>query len=272
MARKPAPGFITVTARSFESLAVDETVLTFPAPLAEHSQKPQAFEYWWKMLQFVFNLPNPATFPPLPVMLTGDDREALRRYIAAAEEMAESSLLPGDDAVTVHVADGGAGIEHVDTTFSSNEITRGFTTLFRQFDADEAASFNQAQRILRAANDHAADQHHAERLAQVTAWGRARARLRGENLKVRVGQKLRDQGRMPSGIPGEGEMSPETLISAYQYGDLIHWTDKRSIIEAVADDPFQQAWQRLAFLEAVTGPAHLYIGFSLVVRGALNLG
>lgn len=92
-----------------------------------------------------------------------------------------------------------------------------------------------------------------------------------DNDVAALGQKLRDQGRMPSGIPGEGGMSPETLISAYQYGDLIHWTDKRSVIDAVAGDPFQQAWQRLAFLEAVTGPAHLYIGFSLVVRAALNM-
>jgi len=152
----------------------------------------------------------------------------------------------------------------------SNEIARGFTTLFRQFDADEAASFNQVQRILRAASENASDEHQAERLEQLTAWGRARSRLRGENLKVRLGQKLRDQGRMTSGIPGEGGMSPVTLISVYQYGDLIHWTDKRSIIEAVASDPFQHAWQRLAFLEAVTGLAHLYIGFSLAVGAAVG--
>jgi hypothetical protein len=270
IARNPNPGAITVSGRSFEALAVDETVLAFPAPLAERGQKPESFEYWWKMLQFVADLPDPAAFPALPMPPVGQDLEALERYIAAAEEMAESSLLRGEDSATVHVADDGSGIDHIDTTFTSNEIARGFTTLFRQFDADEAASFNQVQRILRQASESAGDEYQAERLARLTAWGRARSTLRGENLKVRVGQKLREQGRMPSGIPGEGGMSPVTLISVYQYGDLIHWTDKRSVIEAAAADPFQHAWQRLAFLEAVTGLAHLYIGFSLAVRAAVG--
>ena len=65
-------------------------------------------------------------------------------------------------------------------------------------------------------------------------------------------------------------MSPETLISTFQYGDLIHWTDKRSVIEAADSDPFQRALLRMDFLEAATGLTHVYLGFSLVVRAALN--
>ena len=45
IARNPNPGVITVSGRSFEALAVDETVLAFPAPLAERGQKPEAFEW-----------------------------------------------------------------------------------------------------------------------------------------------------------------------------------------------------------------------------------
>lgn len=29
---------------------------------------PAAFEFWWKMLQFVYELPDPASVPPLPIL------------------------------------------------------------------------------------------------------------------------------------------------------------------------------------------------------------
>jgi hypothetical protein len=263
-------GSIRVVARSFESLATDSTTLRFPAPLAERAANPAGFEFWWKMLEFVFELPDPARFPKLGMTPGGGDLAALRRYVTAAEEMAESDLLNAEDAFTVHVADGGAGIEHVDTTFTSNEVTRGFTTLFRQFDSgNEPASFLQAQRILREADLAAPDVRSSERLAQLKLWGRARGNLRAENLKVRVGQKLRAAGRWADGIPGEGTTSPETLISLYQYGELIHWRETGSILEPAAD-PFEYAMQRMAFLNAATGLTHVYLGFSLLVRAALG--
>ena len=269
MSSPPRPGTVQVVARSFESLATSATKLRFPAPLAELAANPAGFEFWWKMFEFVFQLPDPATFPALSAAPTGRDLAVLRRYIAGAREMAESALLSGDDAFTVHVADGGAGIERVDTTFTSKEITRGFTALFRQFDSpQEPAGFLQVQRVLREANTAADDAHAAARVTQLKAWGKARSYLRAENLKVRVGQKLRDQGQWPLPIPGEGTMSPETIISTYQYGDLIHWDDSKVLHEA-ATDPFEHAMQRMAFLEAATGLTHVYLGFSLVVQAAL---
>ncbi|HXC45276.1 MAG TPA: hypothetical protein VNU24_01615, partial [Solirubrobacteraceae bacterium] len=33
------------------------------------------------------------------------------------------------------------------------------------------------------------------------------------------------------------------LITGYQYGDLIHWGHGREIVDAVANDPFERAWQ-----------------------------
>jgi len=267
------PEFITVSGRSFEVLAVDDTVLRYPAPLRERAPNKEAFDFWWKMLEFVFALPDPSCFPALPTMPSGNDLAALARYVSAAEEMAESTVLSGKDAMTVHVADGGSGIERIETTFAPNESVRGFTTLFRQFDTNdggEAASFSQAQRILREANGAAGDEHVDMRSELLSIWGKARRSLRSYPLKVRVGQKLREEGRMPAGIPGEDRMSPETLVSAYQYGDLIHWTEQRSVIEAVADDPYLRASQRMDFLEAVTGPTHVYLGFSLLVRAALG--
>ena len=66
-------------------------------------------------------------------------------------------------------------------------------------------------------------------------------------------------------------MSPVQVISAYQYGDLIHWDDDSKLV-AVANDPLLHARRRIDFLEAVVGLAHVYLGFSLVVQAALGGG
>jgi hypothetical protein len=267
MARRDRDGYITLQAVSYETMALD-TRLSFQPPLADRSPRPDGFEFWWKLIQFVYDLPPPATFRGLPTPPGGTDLGALRRYVEAAEEMAGSALLGGGDRVTLR--EDPDGTPRVDTNFSTNEVTRGFTTLFRQFDSKkERASFLQAQRILRAANS-TTDDGTDDRTAQLQAWGKARGHLRGQNLRVRVGQKMREEDGFPDEIPGEAGLSPEQLISAYNYGDLIHWGDQAGVIQAAAGDPFHQALQRMAFLDAVAGLAHLYLGFSLVIRAALG--
>lgn len=266
-------GEIRVEARSFEWLATSTTKLRFPAPLASRAPDPDGFEFWWKMLEFVFALPAPETFPSLSKPPKQADSAILERFIHTAEELAESNLLSGRNEMTVNIADGGLG-ESVETQFATSEITRGFTTLFRQMHSSEKsdpARFVRVHEILKTTTDRANDDQTDERLEQLDAWKKARASLLQENLKVRVGQKLRAEGRMPNGIPGEGQMSPQTLISAYQYGDLIHWGHQRDKLEVVKDDPFEDAMQRMSFLDAAAGLSHLYMGFSLVVRSALAL-
>jgi len=265
-------GSIKVHARSYEWLATSSTTLRYPPPLADRAPNPPAFEFWWKMLEFVFALPNPTTFPPLATPPTARDAAVLSRYLKMADEMAESETLSSDAEVKVHIPDDGAqGVERLERNdFPSKESTRGFTTLFRQLDSHrEPAGFNKAQRALRHADAAAPDDRSDERLAQLSAWGKARGCLCGTNLKVLVGQRLRDQGRMPGAIPGEEGLSPQQLISAYQYGDLIHWSDDSKLV-AVASDPFLQEWQEMEFLVAVTGLIHLYLGFSLLVQAALS--
>jgi hypothetical protein len=264
------PRSIPVNARSFETLATDGATLRFPAPLAERGTNSAGFEFWWKMLDFVFELADPATFPPLPTPPAGRDAAILTRYTSAAEDMAESALLSADERFTVHIPDDDdkEGVERIETYFASNEVTRGFTTLFRQFDANkEPAGFSQVQRALRRADELAADEPSNERLSQLKVWGKACSRLHADSLKVLVGKKLRDQGRWPGKIPGETGPSPTRLISAYQYGDLIHWGDHAEFL-AIARDPFEQAYQRMAFLEAVVGLTHVYLGFSVLVKAA----
>jgi hypothetical protein len=65
-----------------------------------------------------------------------------------------------------------------------------------------------------------------------------------------------------------GNDHPPSYVSAYNYGELIHWERGRETLAAWQQDPFDEAHTRRAFLEAATGLAYVYIGFSEVVRTA----
>jgi hypothetical protein len=266
------PSHVPVDAQGFESSAIDTARFPFPPPLANRSSNPAGFAFWWSMLHFVFELPPPDTFPSFPAAaVRTNERRILDRYIRAAGELAESTILSGEDAVTVRFKPD--GVEHVEPKFSSNEATRGFITLFRQLHTNEKtdpARFIRVREILKQVNERVSDVHIAERDRQVKAWAQARGQLLGANARVLTGRKLASEDRFPAdAIPGADGRSSQELITGYQYGDLIHWGHGREVVEAVANDPFESAWQRMAFLEAVTGLGHAYIGFSLLVAQSL---
>ncbi len=179
-------GQIKVTARSFEWLATSTTELRFPAPLADRAPDPSGFEFWWKMMEFVFALPAPGTFPAFERQPKKSQREILDRYVSACEELAESQVLSGQDGMTVHVPDGPEDDELVETTFSSKELTRGFAVLFRQLHTSEKsdpARFLRVDEILKQCNDRAGDAYVDERRRQLASWRKARGSLLAENLK-----------------------------------------------------------------------------------------
>lgn len=261
---------VTVRAVSFEALAADYP-LSFPPPLAECSDNPSGFEHNWHLIQYVFNLPDPRRFPPFANIAPGRPLDILQRYSAAAKELAESTFLAHPTGMTVTVLDGGKS-EQIDKAFAPKENVRGFSVLFRQFHSnDESASFNAVQGVLRQLNKQEDDGFITIRTQYLTAWARAAGKLRGFPLKVLVGKQLQAQGRWPSGpVVGEKDPTPEMLISIYNYGDDIHWGDKHERIAAWEKSPFDSAWMRMSFFEAIVGLAHIYIGFALLVDTAFG--
>jgi hypothetical protein len=53
---------VEVKARAPESLILDHVTVLFPPPLKELVAEPEVFEFWWKQLDYVFNLPDPRAF------------------------------------------------------------------------------------------------------------------------------------------------------------------------------------------------------------------
>jgi hypothetical protein len=244
--------------------------MPWPPPLLEHSTNPAGFNFAWRMLHYVFGLSDPRNFPPLPEPLDEDSRARLERFVEAAKELAESAVLNGSQRVTIDFSRE-TGVEQVTTeAFASKELMRGFSALFRQFDGEgEEASFLLVSGRLYRAAATSSDENRERRLSELTAWRKARGRLHGRDLKGLVAEKLSREGRF-GGDPLE-KPAPAFLFSAYNYGDYLHWGEKRALIEDWRKEPFVDATRQMDFLEAASGLAHLYLGFGVLVRAALGI-
>ncbi len=244
---------------------VEDGIFRFTPPLIGRSPRPKNLYLMWRAFQHVFSdIVDPQTFPPLPDRPSGDDFEMYERYVLAAEELAESELLCGEDWLTT-TWDASGTIE-TEASFTSKEITRGFAGLLRQFDSPhEKASFGRVRGGLRVASAASTDGKADARCSQLDAWGRARGRLHGTELarlaRRAVAPALEYGNRHP----------PTHYMSVYNYGDLLHWGKKRDVFAKWEQDEFSKHHERMAFLEAATGLAYLYIGFSELVRTAVGL-
>ena len=73
------------------------------------------------------------------------------------------------------------------------------------------------------------------------------------------------------GMEHGSEHPPSYYLSAFNYGDLIHWDRKRDVLEKWGESEVEKHMQRYAFVEAAASMALAYIGFSEVVRRAISL-
>jgi hypothetical protein len=199
--------------------------------------------------------------------------------VETAEKLAASTLLNSSDGFTIHFScPVDPGPETVETNWSAADVTTGFATLFRQIYADdEKASFNAVQAILMRHTKASADADQPTRNAMLRAWGSAIGKSRQQSVRKSAFLKMIDEGLAPPLPAHELEHYPDPeppakTISTYFYGDHIHWDDKHGHASVVGGrDPFDDAWYRIAFLEAAAGLSHLFIGYAMFVRAAVLL-
>lgn len=268
---------INLQATGFEGLLQPRPIPFKPA-MIDRASKPDGFDFYWQQIHYAFDLPDPETFPPLSGF-SPKELEVLRRFVDTAANLAGSALLNSSDGVVIHLPDAGnPGPEKVETNWSAADITTGFATLFRQIYADEErASFNAVQAILMRHTKATRDAHQATRDTMLRAWGSAVGKSRQQSVRKSALLKMMDERLMPR-LPDhelEHYPDPETpaqTISTYFYGDHIHSDDKHGHASVVSGrDPFDDAWYRMAFLEAAAGLSHLFIGYAVLVRTAASL-
>lgn len=265
MARPRGDGPVAITAHSYETLALN-TTLAYPAPYS--SREGDHFDYWWHLIQYAFDLPDPSTFPELPI--SAEDLPLVKRYCSAADDLAGSQFLAHPTQLSISFNENSH--ELVTKVYPPTENVRGFSVLLRQFHSNkETACFHKVQGALRRACTllpTATESQLASR--HLGLWARAAGQARGTLIKVLVGRRLIERGLMgPGPVPAEDE-SPERLISLFNYGEDIHWGKRRDDLSALGVDDFTQAWARMNFFEAASGLAHLYMGFAVLARSALG--
>jgi len=186
------------------------------------------------------------------------------RFIASARELAGYSFMSSNARVSLR-QDG--GVEVISADFGSSESLRAAATLFRQLYGTDAASYQDVVGILSRAHRYVRDERSDERQDFIAPWRKAQGALRESRIQAIVGRLAADSHssrdvHLP--LPFE-EVRPTEVISKYLNGDLIHWGDQRAAIAAIGEDEFMVAMDRMNFFEAMSGLAHFYAGFSILL-------
>jgi hypothetical protein len=103
-----------------------------------------------------------------------------------------------------------------------------------------------------------------------STWSATSATPRGSPApRVMPAESPGPDGKVSSNIV-RAPTSPDQLLRAYWFADLIHWGDQRKALAALQRHPFETAWSDLYARECAVELGHLYIGFAVLVSNALG--
>ena len=261
---------ITVESKSFDVMAMN-TPLTFTPPMIGLAQSPKGFIYHWKIIQRVFDLPNPANFPPLGInSLTTDEHASAHRYIQTAKDLASSSFISSEARVDGSIENG--EVQVTASGFPSREVFVGFSTLFRQlYSASDPCSFQNVKSILGRANTTAADSASTQRQQLLKKWGSAEGRMKGYSLTELLAMQLEKEGSWSANMtPRLHDLNPQQLISLYFSGDVMHWGSERDKLALFKAESDISAARELDFMAALIAFSHIYIGFAVLAQAATS--
>lgn len=264
-------GYLRYTAESAAVLVIDRD-LSFELPMSEAVRNRDGFLFWWKQLDYIFALDDPRAFPALEADL-GDDARAVKRFVETARELAETAGLNAvDRGLFVRIDDETDREKSVDVNLGRKESQLGLSGLLRHCDskaAKDGARFQRIHELLATAAEQTTDEAvRAEQLRQLEAWREAVELLHSRS----VDQCVRDSLVAEKGwraFEYREHYRPDYLIRVYDYGDLLHWGQQTAELAELEADEFLAAYNRLAFLAAIAGLAHVYIGFGELARAAV---
>ncbi len=239
--------------------------MPYPPPAIDHATDPAAFEHWWRQLIYVFDLPDPSLFLPLPHPMSEDDLRTVRRFTQVTHRLASCQVMSSAGGFTVRPGDDHTE-ERINADFPADDLQAGFAAFLRQCDRpQENASYNRVRGII---SGYAASTGGTDRVHVLRAWQRAIASLHHRSLDQLVRDAFVErEGWMAFAFTEEDP--PDKLLEAFNYGDLLHWDPTRATSPDESDE-LVEANQRYAFLTAALGLAHAYIGFGELVRTAVT--
>lgn len=220
-------GTLTIHSKTFHDILIEE-LPDSKAPYSEHAQRPEAFQYWWKMIHSVFHVPDPASFPQ--TTFSDDEREVLAQYVETCRDLASMTVLSHQGGITFHMGAEGEG--DVERNLPPKDATRGALVTLRQLEKpDEHASFSKVWKIvgrrLNEIDPASAKRHNRYRLIQSKLMnGYLRkmmdvlsCTLNGWDTKLAM--SLYHSGK------------PEAVINQAMYTGHVHWNRERAAAGAM---------------------------------------
>jgi hypothetical protein len=267
-------GSLHVKAKGPEEL-LSGRPLPFTPPMRNEGSSPDAFDFHWRQLDYVFGLPDPRAFPRLFAGLDAAESEVVQRYIGTARDLARSAVLNAvDEGMHVDIEDD-TDVEHVALRLAERDRQMGFAALLRHCDSTkEPASFDRVASIVwkaieaRGVDDADPDATVAA-LDILKSWRKAVGRLHMRSLNQLLRDRLAADEQLAI-LAFDEEHSPAHLLSVYDYGDLLHWDRKRGSLTAWQDDEYRSGERRLTFLACACALAHAYIGFAVLAMAATD--
>lgn len=235
----------------------------FAPPYADLAFDRSKFEYFWAMATFAFELPDPESFPHFEEAITEDDLRTARRFIESCRELASYETISTDYAVSVSVVD---GVVSHESTQLSREQMRGTAVLFRQLHGTDKGSYNTVVSILSRLIEKIDDGGKPQRIQLLKAWRSAYGALQRRTVVEIVRDKMY---RFLGSSRTDVNVTPNELLASHFNGDLIHWGDRRD--EHESHDAVVRDMRQLDFLQSLSGLAHFYFGFSLMLARGLSI-
>lgn len=150
----------------------------------------------------------------------------------------------------------------VTARFSQRDSQAGFAVLLRQCHSEtEPARFGRVADILWQANERDQDASYDQRRTVLHQWRRTAGRLQQKSLDQLMREKMASEEGMKI-LDYPEEHTPAYLLSAFNYGDLLHWDHRRrAAVAGWQSDDYEGPRTRLAFLASAAALAHVYVGF-----------
>lgn len=239
--------------------------LSFDPPLAAlGSPDAEGFRRYWEKLTYVFDLPDPAEFPLVPV--TGDDRQLLERFVTMSRRLARFSLVNRNTSLSVGKSGEHWRVQVLDPP--SDESFLGASAAFRQLHNDrETASFSKCYNTLFKALQHLPDEDRAYIAPVLQAWRAARRQLMQHTIQTLTTMKA-TRATLDKPISYRN-IRPDALIKAFNYGDSLHFNINNDLVDLLTDEQ-HEAYYTYGALISILGLTHLYFGFSALLEHALG--
>ena len=155
--------------------------------------------------------------------------------------------------------------------YPTDEMFLGTSAVFRQLhNEQEEASFSRVWNALSKVASALPEPHRAETVSVLKQWKTARAELMKHTLQSMTAAKV-SGAKLDTDPPVSfGNIKPDNLIRLFNYGDTLHFGEKRHELVSLLEDGFEEAYFRYGALISILGLSQLYFGFAVLVDAALG--